>query len=93
VETADVRTLFSAPAHPYTIALLQSLPQFGAGLERLHTIGGQPPDLRNLPPGCSFAPRCSKVMEICRTEYPAQREIGAGHTVCCHLAEQGRSAG
>jgi oligopeptide/dipeptide ABC transporter ATP-binding protein len=85
VETADVRTLFSAPAHPYTIALLESLPQFGADLKRLPTIGGQPPDLRRLPAGCSFAPRCSKAMDICRSEYPSRREVGAGHSVSCHL--------
>ncbi len=92
VETADVQTVFGAPSHPYTIALLKSLPRFGAGLERLHTIGGQPPDLRDLPKGCSFAPRCAHVMDICTTEFPSQRDIGAGHTVCCHLAGPGRSA-
>jgi oligopeptide/dipeptide ABC transporter ATP-binding protein len=89
IETADVQTVFGAPAHPYTIALLKSLPRFGAGLERLHTIGGQPPDLRDLPRGCSFAPRCARVMEICTKEFPPQYEIGAGHSVCCHLAAPG----
>ena len=85
VEEADVRTLFRSPAHPYTIALLRSLPQLGRETERLFTIGGQPPDLRHLPAGCSFAPRCSKAIDVCRTEYPAQREVGEGHHVCCHV--------
>jgi oligopeptide/dipeptide ABC transporter ATP-binding protein len=85
VEEADVRTLFRSPAHPYTIALLRSLPQLGKETERLFTIGGQPPDLRDLPAGCSFAPRCSKAIDVCRTEYPTQREVGDGHHVCCYV--------
>jgi oligopeptide/dipeptide ABC transporter ATP-binding protein len=87
VEEADVRTLFRNPAHPYTIALLRSLPQLGREAARLCSIGGQPPDLRQLPPGCSFAPRCPKAIEICGVEYPAQRDVGEGHRVCCHLPE------
>ena len=90
VETADVRTVFSAPAHPYTVALLKSLPRFGAALDRLHTIGGQPPDLRDLPQGCSFAPRCPQAMDICTKESPPRRQIASGHWVCCHLADTGR---
>ena len=85
VEEADVRTLFRSPAHPYTIALLRSLPQLGRETERLFTIGGQPPDLRHLPAGCSFAPRCSKAIDVCRTEYPAQRDLGDGHHACCYV--------
>lgn len=85
VEEADVRTLFRSPAHPYTIALLRALPQLGRETERLFTIGGQPPDLRHLPAGCSFAPRCSKAIDVCRTDYPAQREVGEGHRVCCYV--------
>ncbi len=87
VEEADVRCLFRRPAHPYTIALLRSLPQLGADVERLHTIGGQPPDLRQLPPGCSFAPRCPKAVAICTREVPAQVLVGESHRVCCHLPE------
>ncbi|MEI8190067.1 MAG: ABC transporter ATP-binding protein [candidate division NC10 bacterium] len=88
VEAAKVMTLFKRPAHPYTIALLKALPRLGAEVERLDTIGGQPPDLRNLPKGCSFAPRCSRVMDICRVEYPPQRELGDEHSICCHLGEK-----
>ncbi len=87
VEEADVRALLRSPAHPYTMALLQSLPQLGRKAERLCSIGGQPPDLRQLPHGCSFAPRCPKATEVCRAEYPTQRDVGEGHRVCCHLPE------
>ncbi len=89
VEGADVRTLFRNPRHPYTIALLKSLPRLGAETERLFTIGGQPPDPRELPPGCSFAPRCSHVMDACRKEYPPQRELGQNHFVSCYWNEMG----
>ena len=88
VETANVATLLKRPAHPYTIALLKALPRLGVEVERLDTIGGQPPDLRHLPKGCSFAPRCSRVMDICRVEYPPQRELGDAHSSCCHLDEK-----
>jgi oligopeptide/dipeptide ABC transporter ATP-binding protein len=88
VETANVTTLLKRPAHPYTIALLKALPRLGVEVERLDTIGGQPPDLRHLPKGCSFAPRCSRVMDICRVEYPPQRELGDAHSSCCHLDEK-----
>lgn len=91
VEAADVRTLFRNPAHPYTVALLQSLPRLGAEAGRLFTIGGQPPDLRHLPPGCSFAPRCIRAMDICGREYPPQRDVGEHHLVSCHLT--GKSEG
>jgi oligopeptide/dipeptide ABC transporter ATP-binding protein len=87
VEEANVRSLFRSPAHPYTVALLHSLPKLGRGAERLYSIGGQPPDLRQLPPGCSFAPRCPKATGPCLTEYPAQRDVGLGQRVCCHFPE------
>ncbi len=89
VEGADVRTLFTNPRHPYTIALLKSLPRLGAETERLFTIGGQPPDLRHLPQGCSFAPRCTRAMDICSTEYPSQRDVGEHHFVSCYWNEKG----
>ncbi len=87
VETADVKTLFQAPRHPYTIALMKSLPRLGADTKRLYTIGGAPPDLRNLPAGCAFAPRCAHAIDRCRAEYPAERSVGTAHVVRCHLVE------
>jgi len=67
VETADVRTSFRSPKHPYTYGLLQSLPQFAEG-GRLRAMPGQPPDLATLPPECPFLPRCNKAIAVCRTD-------------------------
>ena len=69
VETADVRTLFRAPKHPYTYGLLQSVPTLASERrERLPVMPGQPPDLIDLPPQCPFLPRCYKATSRCRTE-------------------------
>jgi len=87
VESTDVQTLFRNPQHPYTVALLKSLPQLGADIQRLQTIGGQPPDLRNLPNGCSFAPRCTHATERCHQQYPAEVMVAEGHVVSCHMLE------
>jgi oligopeptide/dipeptide ABC transporter ATP-binding protein len=89
VETADVKTLFKNPSHPYTIALMKSLPKLGAGIERLFSIEGQPPDLRRLPQGCSFAPRCWLAKDICKRKAPPQVEVGDNHYMWCWLAEKG----
>jgi oligopeptide/dipeptide ABC transporter ATP-binding protein len=85
VENAPIRELFNHPRHPYTIALMESLPKMDRTEKRLYSIEGQPPDLRNIPPGCSFLPRCSRAMEICREKVPETREIGDGHTISCWL--------
>jgi oligopeptide transport system ATP-binding protein len=83
VETATTSTIFKAPQHPYTIALINSVPRLDRKDERLYSIEGQPPSLINLPPGCSFHPRCSVALDICRQQAPPEVEIGAGHTVSC----------
>jgi oligopeptide/dipeptide ABC transporter ATP-binding protein len=57
VESGSVRDIFNRPSHPYTQALLHSLPRMDEDVERLHSITGQPPPLRDLPAGCRFAPR------------------------------------
>jgi peptide/nickel transport system ATP-binding protein/oligopeptide transport system ATP-binding protein len=88
VECADTRTLFTAPRHPYTRALLDSLPKMEETKRTLYAIDGQAPDLASLPPGCSFAPRCSQAMEICRIEPPAESVVADGHTVSCWLTHQ-----
>ena len=84
VETAPTRTLFKTPAHPYTQALLAAVPradsQRGA---RLTAIGGQPPNLINLPPGCPFAPRCPKVQRRCREELPPLDSVGLEQKAAC----------
>lgn len=84
VEEAPTRQLFARPAHPYTHALLQSIPRLEDNKkQRLTPIKGQPPDLVNLPPGCPFAPRCPKVQERCRIETPMLETVAEGQTAAC----------
>jgi oligopeptide transport system ATP-binding protein len=83
VETAATSTIFKAPRHPYTVALINSVPRLDRKDERLFQIEGQPPSLLNLPPGCRFAPRCPEAMDICREQQPPEVEINEGHSVSC----------
>jgi oligopeptide/dipeptide ABC transporter ATP-binding protein len=83
VETAKTRELFRAPGHPYTSALIDSVPRLDRKDERLYSIEGQPPSLMNLPPGCRFFPRCSEAREVCSEQEPPEVEIGDGHSVAC----------
>jgi oligopeptide/dipeptide ABC transporter ATP-binding protein len=85
VEMGRVRQIFTAPAHPYTHALLESIPRLGARRDRLTAIDGQPPDLATLPAGCSFAPRCPHVMERCRAEAPPEFTAGPSQMSRCWL--------
>ena len=85
VEKAPKETLFSNPAHPYTVALLNSVPVFSADGKRDRIVlEGDIPSPSNPPPGCRFHTRCPEACEQCRTEAPQTREIAPGHTVCCH---------
>ena len=84
VEMQSVRGLFYRPRHPYTKALLDSIPKLGVK-EPLYGIPGQPPDLSNLPLGCSFHPRCQQAMERCRVEEPWQHDMTDGASVKCWL--------
>jgi oligopeptide/dipeptide ABC transporter ATP-binding protein len=86
VEQGPVSRLFSAPAHPYTKALLGSIPSMIDSRERLTAIDGQPPDLASLPAGCAFAPRCPKVFARCHAEAPPEFPVGADCTARCWLA-------
>lgn len=70
VEQGAVDRLFSAPSHPYTAALLQSVPEHSRGARRLHTLPGIVPGQHDRPAGCLLAPRCPKVQERCQTERP-----------------------
>ncbi|HVO31291.1 MAG TPA: ABC transporter ATP-binding protein [bacterium] len=85
VERAAATELFAKPSHPYTRGLLASLPRLDrAPGTALTAIPGLPPDLSNLPSGCSFAPRCSLATEKCRARYPDVVKIGApAHTAAC----------
>ena len=84
VEMAPIAEIIANPRHPYTRALIATLPS----LERRGTLTGIPglaPLLRDLPPGCAFHPRCPQATDRCRIERPVAREIG-GARVACHLA-------
>jgi len=83
VETADTWRLFDTPAHPYTEALLRSVPEVNVQTEHLYAIAGQPPSIYDLPAGCPFAPRCPYVQERCWREYPPQQTVTDDHTVSC----------
>jgi len=89
IESGPVRRIFNAPAHPYTQALIESIPRLGQGPERLTAIEGQPPDLATLPPGCAFQVRCPRVMDRCRQEAPPPFDVEAQHTARCWLAAPG----
>ncbi len=85
VEQSTVEQIFNSPKHPYTIGLLESLPQMSAHRARLISIPGQPPDLGKLTGGCPFASRCTKVMDVCLTNEPGATEVAPGQFVRCHL--------
>jgi peptide/nickel transport system ATP-binding protein len=89
VEEADVVSLFKNPQHPYTIGLMQSIPKHDKKLSRLIPIPGQVPPLSAMPPGCRFAPRCSKVMPQCLTENPPLLSLEDGHACRCWLYGKG----
>ena len=90
VEYTDAKSLFANPKHPYTWGLLGSLPKLDElEKQRLEPIDGQPPDLRHLPKGCNFAPRCKHKIEICEQQKPTLLEIEPGHLVSCFLYSEG----
>ena len=88
VEEAPVATLYAKPLHPYTRALLKSVPRLehggaGVGQTRLAEIPGVVPSLRDVIAGCIFAPRCGFATDRCRAAYPPLEDHGGGHTVAC----------
>ncbi len=87
VETGDVRSIFNTPSHPYTEALLNSVPKMAGDVDRLTSIEGQPPALHEQLTGCPFAPRCHYVMERCSEEYPPETQVADGHSASCWRLE------
>ena len=82
-ETADVRDLFNNPSHPYTEALMKSVPNVDVDVDFLYSIEGQPPGLDSLPPGCTFAPRCPYAFDKCQEEFPPEFVVGDNHNATC----------
>jgi peptide/nickel transport system ATP-binding protein len=82
-EMAPVRTIFDAPAHPYTQALLGSVPAMTDRRERLATIPGLVPNVMTMPPGCRFAPRCAHRIDMCEQAAPPQRALAPDHAASC----------
>jgi len=84
VEEAPVREIFGSPHHPYTAALMRSVPRVEEKVDRLMAIGGQPPPLYDLPPGCSFLPRCPAGAKQCE-DSPPRVEVKEGHWMSCWI--------
>ncbi|WP_240762602.1 MULTISPECIES: ABC transporter ATP-binding protein [unclassified Micromonospora] len=89
VETGTVTETLDAPAHPYTAALLRSVPDLADPGEPLRPIPGSPPNLLALPTGCAFHPRCLRADDRCRADRPPRRALAhPGRTAACHHAEE-----
>lgn len=88
VETAPAKEFFDHPNHPYSIALLNSLPSNrGKKGESLETISGQPPNIHQIIEGCKFHPRCKHCMQICTEKLPCYYNVGQEHVSACFLNE------
>jgi peptide/nickel transport system ATP-binding protein len=86
IEEAPAATLLRSASHPYTLALLRSVPSLIGPRRHLSGVAGAVPDLRALPTGCAFHPRCEHATERCRTEAPPSW-VANGHSVRCHLSQ------
>jgi peptide/nickel transport system ATP-binding protein len=89
VERAEAAALFRAPRHPYSLGLLSSFPSLHGPRRHMTGIPGSPPDLRHLPAGCAFHPRCSYALDRCRTDLPPLLELneGSGRQAACWLQD------
>lgn len=88
VEEGDVHTIFHKPTHPYTKGLIKSTPRIQGGVKRLYSIPGNVPSIKEMPNGCSFAPRCESAMEICFDKVPELIAIDTGHKSRCWLNDE-----
>src|SRR5205085_5113844 len=96
VELAPVEEMFYRTRHPYTLGLLHAVPTLATGQEMIVSIPGSPPDLIDLPPGCTFHPRCPYAVERCRgPEEPPDYVVAANHTSACFRWQElvGQGAG
>ncbi|MEO9222623.1 MAG: ABC transporter ATP-binding protein [Mycobacteriaceae bacterium] len=87
VEHAEVHDLYAKPCHPYTVALLESIPRLDLKGQKLVSIAGLPPNLMRIPPGCAFHPRCRMARDICREKVPPLLTLGGERSSACHFAE------
>jgi peptide/nickel transport system ATP-binding protein len=85
VEEASSDVIFRSPKHPYTKALVSSVPVPGKPLQGRMILQGEPPNPASRPSGCAFHPRCPLAMDLCRTALPALRSVGVGRAVACHM--------
>ncbi len=89
VETGRSEEVYGRPAHPYTLGLMHSIPRADTRGEALNPIRGQPPDLRHIPEGCSFHPRCGFARERCRSQEPPSYEVdGPSRLSACHYYDE-----
>jgi peptide/nickel transport system ATP-binding protein len=84
VELGAVREIFYDPKHPYTLGLIKAVPPVAGDLLEISSIAGTPPSLLNLPPGCSFHPRCGYAHERCASDVPPLYAVASGHASACH---------
>jgi oligopeptide/dipeptide ABC transporter ATP-binding protein len=83
IETASTVEVFERPKHPYTEALMNSVPRLDRKYDRLYSIEGQPPLMTDLPPGCRFFPRCPKAIDECRDQDPPEVKTGKNASASC----------
>jgi oligopeptide/dipeptide ABC transporter ATP-binding protein len=88
MEIATTEDIFARPLHPYTRGLIDCVPNILLDQKELVTMPGSPPDLVDPPRGCRFAPRCPRVMPICREKTPALLENAPGHGAACWLYQK-----
>jgi len=85
VESGTADMIFENPVHPYTHALMESIPTIHESRDRLATIPGTVPSAANFPPGCRFADRCSLAQSQCHEKMPELREVEPGHMIRCDV--------
>ncbi len=85
VESGPARAVIDGSLHPYTLGLINSIPDLNREQGRFKTIPGIVPNMFDLPQGCRFSPRCERAQDLCRTSVPELRELEPGHCVACHF--------